>query len=254
MAKKSVILISNDDGYGAPGVVALTDVLSEFHTCHTVVPDRDRSGSGQSLTLHRPIKVRRLADPCIIVEGTPADCVNLGLSGLLEDTPTMVVSGINAGANLGTDVLYSGTVAAAMEGVCAGLPAMAFSLAGNRHFDTAAHWAEKIVRHILEADRIPDVLFNINIPDVPRHQIKGLQVTTLGRRMPANNLLHTADPRGQERYWIGLPGKPSNVTAGSDFHAIEHGHVSVTPVTLDRLAHRDFDKVATLFSANWASL
>lgn len=251
MADSQSLLISNDDGFGAPGVVALSDVLSSQYLCHMVVPDRDRSGSGQSLTLHRPIKIRRLPAQQFIVEGTPADCVNLGLSGLLDTAPVMVVSGINAGANLGTDVLYSGTVAAAMEGVCAGLPALAISLAGNRHFDTAAFWAEKIVAHVLTMVVMPDILLNVNIPDVPRDQIKGLQITTLGRRKHSNTLCHTADPRGQERYWIGLPGKPTDVTEGTDFYAIEHGFVSVTPVTLDRVAHGAIDQLKACFDVAW---
>lgn len=234
MSIKQNILVSNDDGYGAPGVLALMEAISAQHKFWYTLPDRDRSGASQSLTLHRPIKVIRIDSNGIVVEGTPADCVRLAISGLCEFEPDIVVAGINSGANLGTDVLYSGTVAAAMEAVCAGLPGVAFSLNGTRNFNTAAVWALKII-NILTSNSLPnDVLFNINIPDVPLSGINGCKLTKLGQRDFVKNLEKTSDPRNKERYWIGLPGEPVSLKSGTDFKAVEDGYVSITPMRVGR--------------------
>ena len=233
------ILISNDDGYGAPGVEALKSTLALSNDVWYSLPDRDRSGASQSLTLHRPIKVIRKDDTGIVVEGTPADCVRLSLSGLCPFEPDLVVSGINSGANLGTDVLYSGTVAAAMEGVLAGVPAIAFSLTGSRFFDTAAYWSNKIVEHFAFNNLPNDYLLNVNIPDIPRSEVKGFKFTEVGRRDFSKILYKTADPRSKERYWIGLPGDPVSVSANSDFKAISEGYVSITGISPERFARID---------------
>ncbi len=234
MNKKTKILISNDDGFGAPGVLALTDILQQDYNCWYSLPDRDRSGASQSLTLHRPIKVTRKNNDGIVVEGTPADCVRLGLSGLCEFEPDFVLSGINSGANLGTDVLYSGTVAAAMEGVCAGVPAFAFSLDGTKYFNSAASWVRKIMLSIKDKNIPADIVFNINIPNLPLAAIKGCKLTRLGRRDFVKNLQKTDDPRSKERYWIGLPGEPIDLEEGTDFKAISDGFVSITPLAVGR--------------------
>lgn len=235
-AKK--ILISNDDGYGAPGVVTLFETLRQDYFCWSALPDRDRSGASQSLTLHRPIKITRVDDG-IVVEGTPADCVKLSLSGLCDFTPDYVVSGINSGANLGTDVLYSGTVAAAMEGLCAGIPALAFSLTGTRYFDTAAYWVGKIMEIIIDFEFPEEVLLNVNIPDIPLNSVKGCKLTRLGRRDFSKNLQKTSDPRSKERYWIGLPGEPSDIIEGTDFYAIANSYVSISVLTVGRYSENN---------------
>lgn len=236
MNKKYRYIISNDDGYGAPGVVALQEVLLNDAIVWYSLPDRDRSGASQSLTLHRPIKVVRHDAKGIVVEGTPADCVRLGVSGLCDFEPDYVLSGINSGANMGTDVLYSGTVAAAMEAVAAGVPAIAFSLDGTRYFNSAAAWVSKILACLAGKDFPQDLLLNVNVPDMPISAIKGCRITRLGRRDFVKNLERTADPRNKERYWIGLPGDPSTLEDGTDFKAVADGYVSITPLTFGRFS------------------
>ena len=231
---KLKVLISNDDGYGAPGVLALKEVLADSYDYWYALPDRDRSGASQSLTLHRPIKVIRKEENGIIVEGTPADCVRLSLSGLCDFEPDFILSGINAGANLGTDVLYSGTVAAAMEGLCSGIPAIAFSLTGSRFFDTAAFCSLKVLDYLAGIELPKEVLFNVNIPDIPLSSVKGMKVTCLGRRDFSTSLLKTSDPRSKERYWIGLPGEPLNTGSDTDFQAIADGYVSISCLGIGR--------------------
>lgn len=240
------ILVGNDDGFGAPGVVALTEVLLESNQVWYALPDRDRSGSGQSLTLHRPIKVNRINDGGIVVEGTPADCIRLSLSGLCEFRPDLVVSGINSGANLGTDVLYSGTVAAAMEAVCAGVPSIAFSLNGTRYFDTAAWWVNEIIENLVLEEFPPETLLNINIPDLSLKKVLGCKLSRLGRRDFSTDMQKTLDPRGKERYWIGLPGGAVDNDPETDFSVVSEGYVSITPVVFGRLNDSSFDSVQGL--------
>lgn len=237
MQRKYKFLISNDDGFGASGVTALQEALKNDFIIWYALPDRDRSGASQSLTLHRPIKVIRHDTHGIVAEGTPADCVRLGVSGLCDFTPDFVLSGINAGANMGTDVLYSGTVAAAMEGVAAGVPALAFSLDGARNFNSAAVWANRIIKSVIGKIFPKDTLLNINVPDLPLSEIKGCILTKLGRRDFVKNLERTSDPRNKERYWIGLPGDPITLEADTDFLAVADGYVSITPLSFGRFSN-----------------
>ncbi len=233
------ILISNDDGYRAPGLACLAAVLRKYATIDVVVPDRDRSGASNSLTLENPIRATELENGFIRVNGTPTDCVHLAITGLLAEEPDMVVAGINAGANLGDDVLYSGTVAAAMEGRFLGFPAVAISLAGteHEHFQTAARVAEVMVRH-LQAESLPaDIILNVNVPDVPWEQLAGFQATRLGHRHKAEAVIKARDPRGRPIYWVGPSGPEQDAGPGTDFHAVRNNCVSITPLQIDLTRH-----------------
>lgn len=229
------ILISNDDGYQAPGIRALADALSAIARVTVVAPDRDRSGASNSLTLDSPIRARRMEDGVTCVDGTPTDCVHLAITGLLDTEPDMVIAGINAGANLGDDVLYSGTVAAAMEGRFLGLPAIAVSLASEkpRHYDTAAGVALDLVKR-LQSDTLPaDTILNVNVPDVPADRLGSMQATRLGHRHKSEPVIPMEDPRGRPVYWVGPAGLEQDAGPGTDFHAVRTGHVSVTPLDVD---------------------
>lgn len=240
------ILLTNDDGYQAPGIIRLAQALRTLAEVTVVAPDRDRSGASNSLTLDSPIRATRTDNGFIRVDGTPTDCVHLAITGLLEQEPDMVVSGINAGANLGDDVLYSGTVAAAMEGRFLGLPALAVSLVGHEHYDTAARVALHIIER-LQADPLPaDTILNINVPDLPWQDIAGFEATRLGHRHRAERVIRAADPRGRPIYWVGPPGAEQDAGAGTDFDAIRRHHVSVTPILIDLTRYTALDKVA-----NW---
>ncbi|WP_010653396.1 5'/3'-nucleotidase SurE [Fluoribacter dumoffii] len=241
------VLISNDDGVFAPGINILAAELASCVNVEVVAPDRNRSGASNSLTLSRPIKVKTLENGYYSVEGTPTDCVHLAITGLLNTEFDMVVSGINDGANLGDDTLYSGTVAAAVEGRYLGLPALAISMVGDniQHYETAAI----IVRHLvmkLSKHRLPSqTILNINVPDVPINQLKGLQVTRLGTRHSAEPIVKDRDPRGRPIYWIGLPGPQADAGPGTDFYAISEGYVSITPLHLDMTNYKMFDQLAS---------
>jgi len=229
------ILISNDDGYQAPGIRALAEALSAIARVTVVAPDRDRSGASNSLTLDSPIRARRMEDGVTCVDGTPTDCVHLAITGLLDTEPDMVIAGINAGANLGDDVLYSGTVAAAMEGRFLGLPAIAVSLASEkpRHYDTAAGVALDLVKR-LQSDTLPaDTILNVNVPDVPADRLGSMQATRLGHRHKSEPVIPMEDPRGRPVYWVGPAGLEQDAGPGTDFHAVRTGHVSVTPLDVD---------------------
>jgi len=233
------ILISNDDGYRASGLACLATVLHKYAAIDVVVPDRDRSGASNSLTLENPIRATELENGFIRVNGTPTDCVHLAITGLLAEEPDMVVAGINAGANLGDDVLYSGTVAAAMEGRFLGFPALAISLAGteHEHFQTAARVAEVMVRH-LQAESLPaDIILNVNVPDVPWEQLAGFQATRLGHRHKAEPVIKARDPRGRPIYWVGPSGPEQDAGPGTDFHAVRNNCVSITPLQIDLTRH-----------------
>jgi 5'-nucleotidase len=228
-------LIGNDDGYRAKGLVCLANALASIAQVSVVAPDRDRSGASNSLTLERPLRATIGDNGYISVDGTPTDCVHLAITGLLEIEPDMVVSGINAGANLGDDVLYSGTVAAAMEGRFLGYPAIAISLASFEptHFGTAAQVAVTLIKR-LETQRLSaDIILNVNVPDVPFADIVGFQSTRLGHRHKAEPVVKTADPRGRPIYWVGPAGAEQDAGPGTDFHAVNHGYVSVTPIQVD---------------------
>ena len=234
------ILVSNDDGYLAPGIRCLAAALDAMADVTVVAPDRDRSGASNSLNLRRPLYTHRHDDGFISVEGgTPTDCVHLAITGLLDDEPDMVVSGINNGANMGDDVIYSGTVAAAMEGRFLGKPALALSLIGHRpeHFASGARVAELLVK-LLQDDPLPaDTILNVNIPDLPWSEIKGLKATRLGNRHRAEPVIMARDPRDRPVYWIGPAGPEQDAGPGTDFHAVREGYVSVTPIQVDLTRH-----------------
>lgn len=240
------VLISNDDGVYAPGINILAKELSTFVDIEVVAPDRNRSGASNSLTLSQPIKAQKLENGYYSVEGTPTDCVHLAVTGFLNSEFDMVVSGINEGANLGDDVLYSGTVAAAMEGRYLGLPALAISMVGSniQHYETAALIAKQLVKQ-LSRHRLPSqTILNVNVPNEPLEKIKGLQVTRLGTRHSAEPVVKDVDPRGRPIYWIGLPGAEADAGPGTDFYAIKEGYVSVTPLHLDMTNYKLFDQLA----------
>ena len=237
------ILITNDDGYLSPGIKALAAELSGVAEISVVAPDRNRSGASNSLTLNRPLRVEQAPDGFYYVDGTPTDCVHLALSGFLEMTPDMVVSGINAGPNLGDDVLYSGTVAAAMEGRYLGLPAIAVSLLGKpaRHYDCAARITRRLVEHLIASPLAEDTLLNLNVPDLPFEEIVSTRATRLGFRHKAESVLRQSDPYGRPVYWLGPPGAAQDAGPGTDFHAVENAIASVTPMHIDLTRHRGIE-------------
>ena len=244
------VLVSNDDGVDAPGIHALAQGLREAgHEVYVVAPDRDRSGASNSLTLDLPIRVRRLDHYTCSVAGTPTDCVHLALTGMLEFEPDIVVSGINNTANLGDDVIYSGTVAAAMEGRFLGLPALAMSLAtvnhDGRHYETAARAAVEIVER-LKADPLPaDTILNVNVPDRDWGEIAGFEVTRLGNRHRAEPCTKQEDPRGRTWWWIGAAGPEMDAGPGTDFHAVRFGRISITPIHVDLTRYQALEQVAS---------
>jgi len=243
------VLVSNDDGVDAPGIRVLADALAEVGEVTVVAPDRDRSGASNSLTLDQPIRVLRMDNGYYRVAGTPTDCVHLALAGLLDDDPQIVVSGINNSANLGDDVIYSGTVAAAMEGRFLGLPAIAVSLASidhqPQHFATAARAAVSIMRHLLVQPLPADTILNVNVPDRPWHEIRGFEVTRLGHRHRSEPCVPQTDPRGRRIWWIGAAGAEHDAGPGTDFHAIRTGHISITPIHVDLTRYQALERVAS---------
>ena len=244
------VLVSNDDGVEAPGIRVLAEGLrAAGHDVTVVAPDRDRSGASNSLTLDAPIRVKELGDRVWRVGGTPTDCVHLALTGLLGHDPDIVVSGINSAANLGDDVIYSGTVAAAMEGRFLGLPAVAMSLVtsehSGRHYDTAARAALEITARLL-VDPLPaDTILNVNVPDLPWDQLRGYEVTRLGHRHRAEACIEQVDPRGRPLWWIGPAGPEQDAGPGTDFHAVRTGHISITPIHVDLTRYQALEKVAS---------
>lgn len=240
------ILISNDDGYQAPGIKVLAKALEALAEITVVAPDRDRSGASNSLTLDSPIRARQVGRGWIRVEGTPTDCVHLAITGLLDEEPDMVVAGINAGANMGDDVLYSGTVAAATEGRFLGLPAMAVSLASLApvHFDTAARVVVELIERLKHSALDGSSILNVNVPDIPYDELAGIQATRLGHRHKAEPIIRSEDPRGRPIYWIGMAGPEQDAGPGTDFHAVANGYVSVTPLQVDLTRHQALDRLA----------
>ncbi len=245
------ILISNDDGYQAPGLAILAETLARSAEVTVVAPERDRSGASHSLTLDVPLRAERLPNGFIRVQGTPTDCVHLAITGLLEREPDMVVAGINAGANLGDDVLYSGTVAAATEGRFLGLPSMAVSIAAHdpRHLATAARVAAELVSRLRRQALDPGVILNVNVPDLPYADLKGWRATRLGHRHKAEPVVADRDPRGRPIYWVGQAGPEQDAGPGTDFHALREGCVSVTPLQVDLTRHRALDGLAAWMEA-----
>jgi len=228
-------LLSNDDGYQSPGLEALARSISTLGDITVVAPDRDRSAASNSLTLDTPLSVRTAPNGFKYVNGTPTDCVHLAITGLLEQEPDMVISGINSGPNLGDDVLYSGTVAAAMEGRFLGRPAVAISLAGQDpvHYEVAAQLVTQLIEKMLMQKLPSDLLLNINVPDLPQRQPYEWEVTRLGKRHKSEASVRMMDPKGRQVYWIGPAGPGNDVGPGTDFHAIRNGKISVTPLQFD---------------------
>lgn len=240
------MLISNDDGVYAPGLTMLYHSLLEIGSVKVVAPDRDRSGASNSLTLIKPIRARELENGFISVDGTPADCVYLGLRGLLSEQPKMILSGINSGENLGDDILYSGTVAAAMEGRFLGFPAVAISLAGDHeHYATAGRVVQELVRQLMKSPLPTDTILNVNVPNLPYDEIQGYKVTRLGRRRPSADMIKDTDPRGQTIYWVGAVGAEQDAGEGTDFHAINNGFVSITPLEIDLTRYKALGDLTT---------
>lgn len=233
------ILLSNDDGYQAAGIRALAAVLDPVAELTVVAPDKDRSGASNSLTLEVPLRAQIMDNGFYRVEGTPTDCVHLAITGLLEKEPDMVIAGINAGANMGDDVIYSGTVAAATEGRFLGFPAMAVSIDSHtpRHLDTAAKVAANLVTLLIERPLSPESILNINVPDLPEKEIKGFMATRLGHRHKAEPVVKQMDPRGRPIYWVGPAGPEQDAGLGTDFYAVRNGYVSVTPIQVDLTRH-----------------
>lgn len=238
------IMVTNDDGIAAPGIKALADALTQLGTVTVVAPDRERSAAGHSLTLHSPLRVFELRDGWYAVDGTPTDCVNMGIHSLLPQAPDLVVSGINHGGNMGDDVTYSGTVAAAMEANLMGIPALAVSLATygpSTHFTDAAQIALQVARQIIQHGLPSDTFLNLNVPNLPLSDIKPIMVTRQGKRSFVGKIIDKTDPRGRKYYWIGSEEPSFLDDEGTDFHAVGTGHASLTPLHLDLTNHRSLD-------------
>ncbi|PKM12771.1 MAG: 5'/3'-nucleotidase SurE [Gammaproteobacteria bacterium HGW-Gammaproteobacteria-3] len=244
------ILLSNDDGYLARGLNTLAKALSEHAQISVVAPDRNRSAASNSLTLEMPLRALVADNGFIKVDGTPTDCVHLAITGLLEHEPDMIFAGINHGSNLGDDVIYSGTVAAATEGRFLGLPALAISLAASEpvHFDTAAHVAVTLLHRLLKKPLPKDTILNVNVPDLPLTKLKGYQATRLGQRHKSEPVIKSLDPRGRTIYWVGPPGQEQDAGPGTDFYAIKTGYVSITPLQLDLTWYERIDAVKSWLS------
>ena len=239
------ILLSNDDGYFAPGIAALAQALSALGTVTVVAPERDRSGASNSLTLDRPLSIKKAANGFYYVNGTPTDCVHLAVTGFLDELPDVVVSGVNHGANMGDDTIYSGTVAAATEGFLLGIPSLAVSLAseGNENFATAAEVARGLVDRYMRNPLGEPMLLNVNVPDLAAHALQGVQVTRLGKRHKAEPVIKTANPRGDPIYWVGAAGSAADAGEGTDFFAVANRKVSITPLQMDLTRYTQMDRV-----------
>ncbi len=241
------ILLSNDDGYLAEGLNALANALREHAEISVVAPDRNRSAASNSLTLEMPLRAYATDNGFIKVDGTPTDCVHLAITGLLDHEPDMVFAGINHGSNLGDDVLYSGTVAAATEGRFLGLPAIAISLVGSNpiHFETAADVAVTLLKQLVKKPLPKDTILNVNVPDIALKDLKGFKATRLGQRHKSEPVIKNKDPRGRIIYWVGPPGAEQDAGPGTDFYAINEGYVSVTPLQVDLTRYESIDALAS---------
>jgi 5'-nucleotidase len=241
------ILISNDDGYLATGISVLAEHLSDIAEITVVAPDRNRSGASNSLTLDRPLSVKKASNGYYYVNGTPTDCVHIALTGLMQVMPDLVISGINDGANMGDDTIYSGTVAAAMEGYLLNIPSIAISMSQHdaTHFTSAALVATEIVQHYINKTFDEPMLLNVNVPDIPYDQLKGNVVTRLGKRHKAEPVIKLLTPRGEQVYWVGAAGQPNDGGEGTDFYAVANHQVSITPIRADLTKH---DQISTLKS------
>ncbi len=239
------ILISNDDGYLSPGIAMLAKVASRYGQAVVVAPDQDRSGASNSLTLDRPLTVRTAPSGFMYVNGTPTDCVHIAITGMLGWRPDLVLSGLNDGANMGDDTIYSGTVAAAMEGLQLGVPAIAFSIVqkGFAHLEAAGSIVDRIVRRWVESPPDTAMLLNVNIPSLPADKIGPIRTTRLGKRHFAEPAIPGRNPRDEPIWWIGPPGSARDAGPGTDFHAVESGEVSVTPLEVDLTGHSRLERV-----------
>lgn len=240
-------LISNDDGLHAEGIRVLSDYVRRLGAVTIVAPDQNRSGASNSLTLESPIRIISESEGVFMLSGTPTDCVHIALTGLLDKDPDMVISGINSGANLGDDVIYSGTVAAAMEGRFLGLPAMAVSLVFDgeaRHYATAGEAVLRLVSQLLRDPLPADTILNVNVPDLPWQEIRGFEVTRLGHRHRAEPTVRAKDPRGRTLFWIGPAGAEQDAGPGTDFDAVKRGYISVTPIHVDLTRYQALEQVA----------
>ena len=239
------ILLSNDDGYFAPGLACLAETLASVAEVMVVAPERNRSGSSNALTLDRPLTLRQAQNGFYYVNGTPTDSVHLAVTGMLEHQPDMVVSGINSGANMGDDTIYSGTVAAATEGFLLGIPSIAVSLVGHEllHYETAARVTLELVKRFAGNTHGHPWLFNVNVPDIPYEQLQGMEVTRLGKRHRAEPVVKASNPHGETVYWVGAAGKAQDAGEGTDFFAVAHKRTSITPLQIDLTQYGQVDAV-----------
>ena len=244
------ILLSNDDGYFAPGLAILAESLASLGTVTVVAPERDRSGASNSLTLDRPLTVRRAASGFFYVNGTPTDCVHLAVTGLLDELPDIVISGVNYGANMGDDTIYSGTVAAATEGFLLGIPSVAVSLvaAGNDNYRTAARIAAEIAQRFKDKPLGQHALLNVNVPDVAYEELRGIEITRLGKRHKAEPVVKATTPRGGTVYWVGAAGGAQDAGEGTDFNAIARTVASITPLQVDLTHYAQLQAVRDWFA------
>jgi 5'-nucleotidase len=240
------ILLSNDDGYFAPGLNILAQHLSQIADITVVAPERNRSGASNSLTLDRPLSVKKASNGFFYVNGTPTDCVHIALTGLMDEMPDMVISGINDGANMGDDTIYSGTVAAAMEGYLLDIPSFAVSMSQHNatHFESAARVAVELVQHYQKAGFASPTLLNINVPDIPYEQLKGKVITRLGKRHKAEPVIQLKTPRNETVYWVGAAGQPNDGGEGTDFYAVAHNQVSISPIQVDLTKYSQMQEIS----------
>jgi 5'/3'-nucleotidase len=245
------ILISNDDGYFAPGLACLAEHLARIADVTVVAPERDRSGASNSLTLNRPLNLRRSANGFYFVDGTPTDCVHLAVTGMVDVQPDIVVSGINSGSNMGDDTIYSGTVAAATEGFLLGIPSIAVSMAKHDpvHYETAAQVAVELVQRFMQDSNPNPWLLNVNVPDVPYAELQGMEVTRLGKRHKAEPVIKSSNPHGQPVYWVGAAGQAQDAGEGTDFFATAQRRVSITPLQIDLTQYSQLDAVRAWMAA-----
>ncbi|RDV27945.1 5'/3'-nucleotidase SurE [Alteromonas aestuariivivens] len=246
------ILLSNDDGVFAKGLATLYEALATEHDVTVIAPDRNCSGFSNALSLQQPLRIQKMDNGFYSVNGTPSDCAHLGINRFLEEDPELVVSGINHGANLGDDVIYSGTVAAATEGRFMGLPAIAVSLTSHEgnHFETAARVVLEIIAKLQKHPLPANQILNVNVPDIPYDQLKGIQVTRQGRRHRAETMVRANDAFGRDIYWYGPIGEEQDAGPGTDFHAIANGYCSVTPLSVDMTAYQSLDTMKAWLAKN----